>query len=233
MIRNKIKESWILCTDIDCVPSSDQWIHHMTLGISEHTDMVLGISPMKRGNGSIWNRWMSYDTTDIALNYALWAVKGLPYMSVGRNVLLKKAWWLKQDGIERHRDFVGGDDDLTLQKANHRPEVSVCLHPDARMLTAMPSSLMSYLDSKHRHLDAGRAYKWTDKLMLWLRGLIHLLSWVFLPVLFYTHFYAGIAGSMLFLGLLYLQFVNMKLVDRGIGSFAQYLWSDVVTPFFY
>lgn len=230
---NLVSESWVLCTDIDCEPQTSEWIQRMVDHRSEDVDMVLGVGLLQSDKRSWWSRWIHYDTLDIALNYSLWSRLGRTYMSVGRNVLVRKSWWLAQGGIADHAHVVGGDDDLTIQKASQRPRSTVALHPEAYISSKMPDVLSRYLDAKHRHLDAGRHYNISDQFLLGVRGVAHLLSWALLPVLITQGVVTALIGFIFFIALLYVQYCSFKKIDDAGSSFSHFIFADVLSPFLY
>jgi cellulose synthase/poly-beta-1,6-N-acetylglucosamine synthase-like glycosyltransferase len=72
-------------TDADCRPTSKHWLKTMAKGFSSSTEIVLGYGPYVVEKGFL-NRLVRFDTAWIAMNYFSFALSGLPYMGVGRNL---------------------------------------------------------------------------------------------------------------------------------------------------
>jgi len=102
---------YLLFTDADCQPVSPGWITGMVSHFSEKTDFVLGYGGFFRGKGLL-NQYIRYDTMTIAMQYLGMAIRGLPYMGVGRNLAYKRSVFFKNKGFSSHNYVISGDDDL-------------------------------------------------------------------------------------------------------------------------
>src|SRR3546814_6078167 len=70
---------------------------------------------MKRGG--LLNAFIRYETFYTALNYLSFALSGMPYMGVGRNLSYKRSLFFRHKGFASHLHLRSGDDDLFVNRA--------------------------------------------------------------------------------------------------------------------
>jgi len=114
------KHEILLLTDADCKPNSDHWIKTMVSNYNTETEIILGYGPYNKSKGFL-NMLIRYDTTMIALQYFSFALIGMPYMGVGRNLSYRRSTFYKIKDFTSHYSISSGDDDLFIkQVANNR-----------------------------------------------------------------------------------------------------------------
>ncbi|MCF8285660.1 MAG: glycosyltransferase, partial [Chitinophagaceae bacterium] len=82
------KNETLLLTDADCLPASEHWMRLMQDGYDEGKEIVLGYGAYKKKPGLL-NKLIRFETFQTALQYFSYALAGLPYMGVGRNLSYK------------------------------------------------------------------------------------------------------------------------------------------------
>ncbi len=161
----QVKEDWVLLTDADCIPLSNQWIDLMMDARSnENQKIVLVYSPYTY-NGSFLSLWIQFDSWINGLQYLGLTLIGLPYMGVGRNLLLDKKL-LADTVLLKHSDLASGDDDLSINQISTANNTTVCLDSNAFTVTECPKTLMAYFTQKTRHYSTAHRYKFKHKLVL-------------------------------------------------------------------
>jgi biofilm PGA synthesis N-glycosyltransferase PgaC len=75
----------IVLIDADCYPVSDHWLKLMSSNFSDEHKIVLGYGGYERQKGLL-NTLIRYETTFTAIQYLSYAIKGKPYLGVGRNL---------------------------------------------------------------------------------------------------------------------------------------------------
>lgn len=157
---------YILLTDVDCRPLSPLWIKTMlTVAIKEEADMVLGYGPMSKTMRMV-NAFSRYETLYTAMQYMGFALRDLPYMGVGRNLLYKRELYDKVGGFSSHEDIASGDDDLFVQDSLAYGSVAICLHPQSFVYSPSKQDLGSFLKQKTRHISTSTSYSWIHKILL-------------------------------------------------------------------
>jgi len=153
----------ILFTDADCKPESENWIAKMTAHYqNEKTEIILGYSPYLKHKGLL-NSLIRYETFQTALNYFSYAINGMPYMGVGRNLSYKKSLFFKNKGFASHMHIPSGDDDLFVNENSTASNTEIEVSQDSQVWSDPKITWGSYWKQKTRHLGAGKAYKTQDK----------------------------------------------------------------------
>jgi poly-beta-1,6-N-acetyl-D-glucosamine synthase len=177
------KNDLLLFTDADCKPSSPHWLNHMQGCYEAGTGVVLGVGQYTRRKGLL-NLIIRYETFFIALQYLSFALAGMPYMGVGRNLSYRKSLFLKHKGFISHYNVSSGDDDLFVNAVAGTTEISIQAHPDAHTFSRPPYSFKRYFIQKRRHLTTGKHYQPRHKFVLGLYSLSQLLFFALLILLF-------------------------------------------------
>jgi len=177
------KHDWLVFTDADCLPASENWLLNMQQPEDENVEIVLGYSPyLKKRN--LLNALIRFETFFTAVNYLSFALKGMPYMGVGRNMAYKKSLFFKNKGFAAHMHIPSGDDDLFVNAHANKYNTAIRLHPDSHVWSNPNTTWSGYLRQKKRHFGAGKFYKPKHKFIL---------SW---QITFQFLFYAAFAGAM-------------------------------------
>ena len=172
----------LLFTDADCIPATNQWLRLMQRGFADNggADLVLGFSAYAEAPGFL-NQLVRYETLLTAAQYLSFAWRGRAYMGVGRNLAYTRACFTATKGFASHIRQLSGDDDLLVQDAvRQRQRVAVVADPSAHTLSEPATTWRAWWRQKRRHLSAGRAYRFADRLRLGIfigaNGLFHLTT---------------------------------------------------------
>ena len=156
---------WLVFTDADCLPASQQWLLGMQQPENEEIDFVLGYSPYIRNKGLL-NALICFETFFTAVNYLSFALNKRPYMGVGRNMAYKKSLFFKNKGFAAHMHIPSGDDDLFVNAHANKHNTRIQIHKDTHVWTEPKMSFGAYLKQKKRHFGAGKLYKFKHKFVL-------------------------------------------------------------------
>ena len=169
----------VLLTNADCRPVGPHWISLMARGFSKEKEIVLGYGAYMSSN-SLLNRLIRFDTVHIALQYLSFALAGIPYMGVGRNMAYRKSLFYENKGFTSHYTIHSGDDDLFINRAATRKNTRIVADPDSFTLSQPKMSFKEWWTQKKKHLATGRYYRFRHKFLLGL--------YTFSTVLFYAFF---------------------------------------------
>ena len=188
----------VLLTDADCVPASEFWMQKMQDGYYNGIEVVLGYSPYKKTTGFL-NKIIRFDTFHTALQYFSYALAGIPYMGVGRNLSYKKDIFLKNKGFSAINHLPGGDDDLFINKVANKENTAIVIDPDTFTLSEPKKTFGEWFRQKTRHFSTAKYYKPLHKFLLGLYSVSHLLFYpLFIVSLFFDwRFALGIFGLRL------------------------------------
>ena len=159
------KHPYLLFTDADCRPASTFWIQQMAQKFGKTKQLVLGYGKYQTQTGFL-NKLIRFETVQTALQYVSYAIKGIPYMGVGRNLAYTKDLFMKNNGFYTHLDILSGDDDLFVNEVATAENTAVCLHPDSFTISKPKQSFGSFIRQKRRHISTAQYYRLKHRLLL-------------------------------------------------------------------
>ena len=166
------KHEVLLMTDADCVPASEHWIEKMQEGYHDNTEIVLGYGAFHKKK-TFLNRLIRWETFHTALQYLSYAVAGLPYMGVGRNLSYKKSVFFRHKGFSSHNHVASGDDDLFINLAANKNNTEIVVDKEAFTLSEPARTWKEWRKQKSRHYTTSRYYKGIHKFLLGLYSFSH------------------------------------------------------------
>jgi cellulose synthase/poly-beta-1,6-N-acetylglucosamine synthase-like glycosyltransferase len=208
------KHDWLVFTDADCMPATDKWLRDMQKPEDENVEIVLGYSPYLKKWGLL-NALIRFETFFTAVNYLSFALKGMPYMGVGRNMAYKKSLFFKNKGFAAHMHIPSGDDDLFVNAhANHQNTI-VKLNKSSHVWSEPNTSWGGYLKQKKRHFGAGKFYKPKHKFILSTQIVFQFLFYLtFTACMFFSLEARYVAGGILAFSILIKCLIYPKLLNR-------------------
>lgn len=180
------KHDILLLTDADCKPLSNKWLASMQGHFNQKTEIVLGYGPFESMPGFL-NQLIRFDTIHVAMQYLSFALAGMPYMGVGRNLAYRKSLFFKQNGFIDHYTTNSGDDDLFINQAATKQNLHIEINEESFMLSKPKITFNSWILQKKRHLTTGTLYKSKHKYILGTYSLTQILFWIlFFVALFFN-----------------------------------------------
>ena len=200
------KNELLVFTDADCRPDGKNWLGTMASGFDSNTGFVLGYGGYLSEKGLL-NKYIRYDCMTIAMQYLGMAIRGNPYMGVGRNLAYRRSLFFSKKGFSSHTHLASGDDDLFVNANASARNVKVEFRPGSHTRSVSAESAGELYKQKKRHLTTANYYKFRDRLML--------MAEPFSRVLFYVSFAVLISGLFLWpyvLGLFAVRIIVLHLV---------------------
>lgn len=194
----------MLLTDADCVPASENWIEKIQETYDEQTEIVLGYGAYHKKKGFL-NKLIRWETFHSALQYFSYALVGIPYMGVGRNLSYKRGVFYRHKGFSSHNNIPGGDDDLFINMAANRKNTKINVDKEAFTLSEPPKTFNQWVRQKNRHYSTSKHYKFIHKFLLGLYSLSHFL---FYPLV--------VATAIFYCWQLALIILGVRMVTQGI-----------------
>lgn len=168
----------ILMTDADCMPATSSWIRRMMYPFSlEGIAIAAGYGGYYSRPGFL-NRFIQCETIHTFVLFRGMALRGRPYMAVGRNLACRKELL---EAAQAHPDWLktaSGDDDMLIQLCATKSNMAVVAHPDAHTYSEAKNSWRDYLHQKQRHSSTGKLYSARTKRLLAGYALSHALFWL-------------------------------------------------------
>nr|PLX25153.1 MAG: hypothetical protein C0599_01040 [Salinivirgaceae bacterium] len=212
------KNDYLLLTDADCKPKSKSWVKEMANRLA-HKEIVLGYGGYNTEK-SLLNRFIRFDTLQIARNFMGFARIGIPYMGVGRNLGWHRKVYDKAKGFSSHYHLKSGDDDLLVNQMANRKNTLVCLSPTSHTLSVPEKKFSHWFLQKRRHLTAGVKYRFIHKIILSFDSLLKLITWpIFAVALIFAHVFTPFV--YIFVGTFFLwhlfawKMIMNKLKEKG------------------
>lgn len=157
----------VLLTDADCVPASENWMFKMQDAYTETVEIVLGYGAYKKKSGLL-NKLIRFETFHTAMQYFSYALAGLPYMGVGRNLSYKRDVFLRNKGFSAINMIPSGDDDLFINKVANKHNTAIVIDKEAHTLSEPKNSWGEWMNQKYRHYTTAKFYKPFHKFLLGL-----------------------------------------------------------------
>jgi glycosyltransferase involved in cell wall biosynthesis len=228
------KNELLLFTDADCTPETDKWIEGMVSNFSEKTTFVLGYGGYFREKGLL-NSFIRYDCITIAMQYFGMAIRGIPYMGVGRNLAYRRSLFFANKGYGAHNQLASGDDDLIVN-SNATTENTVAEFSSGTHTRSVPSHHISdFIKQKKRHYTTAPHYKLRDKLLLITEPVSRIIFYSSVAVLLsFTYLWPyvlAVFGLRLTIQIIVLVLVSRKLNEPGIVPIS--LFFDIFSPVIY
>lgn len=164
----------LLFSDADCRPASRNWIKTIVKNFDEKTNFVIGFGAYEKTKGFL-NKIIRYDTVSIALQYFSFALLGIPYMGVGRNMAYRKSYFLKVKGFAKHMNLLSGSDDLFINHNANKYNLIAETNPDSFTISEPKQTFKKWKQQKIRHLTTGKLYKFKHKFLLSLESFSRIL----------------------------------------------------------
>lgn len=167
--------TFLVFTDADYLPCSNEWIETLNRSMEEGFDVILGYSPYTLEKGFL-NQFIQWETLMTGLQYLGMAIIGKPYMGVGRNLAIRKDKY-DLELLASIKHLEGGDDDLMISNISSKEKTKVILSLKSQTNSSTKTQLRNYLKQKTRHLAAGKYYHQKDQTLLGIFTLSWMVSW--------------------------------------------------------
>ena len=200
------KYNFLLLTDADCVPYSNQWIKEMSRHFTNTKTIVLGFGAYRKIKHSFLNLLIRFETTFTAMQYFSYALAGQTYMAVGRNLAYRKDEFFNSNGFTKHMQIKSGDDDLFVNEAATSMNTTICFAKDSFTISEPETTFKSWFQQKRRHVSTSHFYKLNHKLLLGLFYISQLSFWTLACILLSTHYQLTTVIILIMIRLLFVFF---------------------------
>jgi len=225
------KNEILLFTDADCQPESDKWIQSMASHFDDKTSFVLGYGGYLNEKGLL-NKYIRYDNMTIAMQYLGMAIRGVPYMGVGRNLAYRRSVFFDNKGYGTHNHIISGDDDLFVNTNATRENTLVEFREGTHTRSVPFSGLNEWFTQKKRHLTTAPYYKFRDKLLLITESASRIVFYttfiVLLSFIFLWPYVLAVFGLRLIIQIIVFTLVQKKLNEKELIIYS--LFFDIFSP---
>jgi glycosyltransferase involved in cell wall biosynthesis len=160
------KKEYLLFTDADCYPVSEDWITQMSSQFTMSKTIILGYGAYNKVKKSFLNKIIRFDGMLRATQYFSWARAGRPYSGEGRNLAYKKEEFFKVNGFIDHMSIRTGEDALFINQAAHKKNTTICYSPESFTYSEAKQTYKEWLVQKRKQVFTTSLFKPFDKLQL-------------------------------------------------------------------
>jgi glycosyltransferase involved in cell wall biosynthesis len=157
----KAENKYLLFTDADCYPNSNQWIKKMSQGFLD-ASIVLGYGSYEKRKGLL-NKLIQYETYQTAIAMFGLSELGFNFIGIGRNFGCQKSIYQNFDWGE-NKSKTGGDDDLFVNQS--KIKITNIIDPDTQIISVPELNWSDYFQQKIRHISVSTNYSLKSKLII-------------------------------------------------------------------
>ena len=138
---------WLVFTEPNCRPESNQWLRKLARNFTPDTDIVLGYSNYEKTKG--WfNRKITFDTLLNSMRQLGRAIGGHPYTGCGRNLAYRKSLYYNQKGFASHLNLQRGEDDLFVNRTANKKNTRIETSPESIIRITAPHFKKNWAEDK-------------------------------------------------------------------------------------
>ena len=232
------KYDWLVFTEANCLPESDQWLRTMARNFTSRTQIVLGYSGYERGKGWLHKR-ASFDNLFTSMRYLGYALAGKPYMGIGRNMAYRKELFYAQKGFSAHLNLQRGDDDLFINKTATSENTRVETDANAIVRVQPVFRAKDWWEEKISYMATAHFYRGIQRNLSGFETTTRLLfhaAWIATLVIGILNFHWLVAGiAFLMFALRYtMQALIINKTAKDLGEKRRYFFTlpvfDILQP---
>lgn len=238
------KYDWLVFTEANCYPASNNWLKMMARNFTPNTEIVLGYSGYEKGKSWLHQR-ISFDSLFMAMRYLGFALAHKPYMGIGRNMAYRKELFFKEKGFSSHLNLKRGDDDLFINKTANGKNTKVEISADAAIRMKPVEYYRDWTEEKVSYMATSKNYKGAQRHLLGFETFSRILFYIavilmiIIGIINHNWIFAGIA-ALLWLIRFFTQMYIVNSTAKVVGEPRRYyfslpifdLWQPVQSAFF-
>lgn len=175
------KNDWVVLTEADCTPQSNQWLSLLARNFTPQTDMVLGYCNYSKEKGFLNSR-IIFDRLIEQLQISKRVVyNGLAYRGDGGNMAVRKSAFIQNEGYLKNLALKRGEDSLLVNEMAKPENTRMECNPEAVMLQEPPARLKNWITDKKFYMETRKHYnskgRWVSR-YFGLQSTINYLCWL-------------------------------------------------------
>jgi glycosyltransferase involved in cell wall biosynthesis len=153
------KYEWLVFTEANCRPVSNQWLKLIARNFTQTTEIVLGYNNLTYQKCR-YNRLASFDNLFHSMRYLGITLNDKPYMGIGRNMAYKKHLFFDNKGFSNFLELYRGEDDLFINKVSNNINTRVETSKDSVVrINSEEYTAMSWKEDSIDYLITSEYYK--------------------------------------------------------------------------
>jgi glycosyltransferase involved in cell wall biosynthesis len=155
----------IVVTDPTCRPASRNWLSLLMAGFADSTEIVLGYGAYEKKKG-FFNKLVRFDIAQNAVKYFSFALAGIPYKGVGRNLAYRRSLFFRNNGFISHYRLSSGEDDLFINKVARGSNTKIITNPESFTVAEAKFDFRNWFLWKKRKFFTPYFYRFKHKFLL-------------------------------------------------------------------
>jgi hypothetical protein len=196
-------------------------------------EVVLGYGAYHKKPG-ILNKLIRFETFHTALQYLSYALAGIPYMGVGRNLSYKREVFIRNKGFSSINQIPSGDDDLFINQVATKKNTAIVIAAEAHTLSEPKTTWKAWMEQKFRHYTTSKYYKPLHKFLLgfYSLSLFFVYPLLILSIIFFNWWMAlAVFGARFIVQAIIWFFCMKKLDEKDLWPF--FLLFDIWMFFYF
>jgi len=153
---------WLVFTEIDSHPISNQWLKKMSRNFTDDTDIVIGYSNYEKKKGE-FTRYITFDRLLFSMRYLGSALLKCPYTGFGRNLCYRKNLFNESKGFSSYLQLQRGEDDLFINATASSTNTKVETSPESVIKIEVPENHQTWKEEKLSYAVTSHFYKGFSK----------------------------------------------------------------------
>lgn len=121
------KNEWIIMTDADCRPESENWLKAIAVHCTKDNDLVLGYTNYDK-KAKPFHRFEQMLLSCYAMRKA---VKGIAYRYNGNNLAMRKSVFMSNNGFVKNLKYLRGEYDFIVNEYTSGNRTDVAIAPES------------------------------------------------------------------------------------------------------
>ncbi|WP_439184120.1 glycosyltransferase [Carboxylicivirga taeanensis] len=218
----------LVFTDADCRPASKLWLKSISSQFTSEKQIIIGHGRFEKQK-TLFNLFLRYETFFNAVQYMGFALRGKPFMAVGRNMAYTKSLFENNQVFKPYLNMASGDDDLFIRSCANKHNTTVQLNYDSQTISLAPRSFSEWVERKSRHLTTAPVYKFGTKCWLISEPLTRQILWLLTLCSLFFPTFAPVALVLFSVRLLTLHILLAKAAKK-MGESKLY-WATILFDF--
>lgn len=215
------KYEWLVFTEANCVPASQDWLKALSRNFTADTNIVIGYTNYAEDDDSPWfSRKVIFDRLYHQM-YQLYSARYYRAIkATGCNLAYRKSFFTEHKGFSNHLDLLRGSNELFVNNfADYKEGTRVELSPESFVYQSLPEPHRLWREDKVFYMETRRHYehKFNAHALFNWNTFTNFLSWpAFAAAVAYSFLFNPLAfvpyGDWILSGVLILIFIIWQIL---------------------
>lgn len=176
------KNEYLLFTEPNCYPTSNEWITEMSSHFTREKTIILGYNSIQKVKNSFLNKLIRFENLITTTQTFSWTKAGKPYSGNGKNLAYKREDFFKTNGFIEHIKIRTGEDSLFVNQAANSNNTTICITKKSFIISEDTPSFKQWINKVRINYSHFPRFKFIDNLNIFIFYFSQLL-FIILPIL--------------------------------------------------